>query len=64
MLFEYDVTKSALNLAKHGIDFDAAQALWEDAHRLEIPAKTVDESRFLVIGQIDGKCWSADHLSW
>jgi uncharacterized DUF497 family protein len=26
---------------------------------LEIPAKTEDESRFLVIGQIEGKHWSA-----
>lgn len=26
---------------------------------LEIPAKTEDESRYLVIGLIDGKHWSA-----
>jgi uncharacterized protein len=50
MSFEYDAPKSALNHEKHGIDFDAAQALWKDAHRLEIPARTVDEPRFMVIG--------------
>lgn len=26
--------------------------------RVEIPARTVDESRWLVIGQIEGKHWS------
>jgi uncharacterized DUF497 family protein len=59
MDFEYDPNKSQRNLEKHGIDFEQAQLIWEDAHRLEIPARTVDEPRFLVIGQIAGKCWSA-----
>lgn len=58
MLFEFDPAKSERNLAKHGIDFVAAQALWDDRDLLEIPAKTVDESRFLVIGKIDGKHWA------
>ena len=48
-----------LNLEKHGIDFDSAQALWNDDHRLEVPARTEDEPRFVVIGQIEGKYWSA-----
>lgn len=59
MPFEYDPQKSSLNLEKHGIDFDAAQSLWDDVHRLEIPARTEDEPRFLVVGQIDQKHWSA-----
>lgn len=59
MPFEYDPHKSALNLEKHGIDFDSAQALWDDLHRIEIPARTEDEPRFLVVGQIAGKHWSA-----
>jgi hypothetical protein len=42
----------------HGIDFDAIQAIWDDAMRVEIPARTVDEPRWLVIGQIDGRHWS------
>ncbi len=41
MIFEYDVNKSRTNLEKHGIDFDAAQALWEDDNRIETLAKTV-----------------------
>jgi uncharacterized DUF497 family protein len=55
---EFDPAKSASNLDKHGIDFSAVQALWEDAVRVEIPARTVDEPRWLVIGQIEGKHWS------
>ena len=47
------------NREKHGIDFDLAQTLWVDEDRIEIPAKTQDEPRFLVIGKIDEKHWSA-----
>jgi uncharacterized protein len=56
--FEFDPAKSASNLEKHGIDFTAAQALWQDVMRVEIPARTVDEARWLMIGQIGGKHWS------
>ena len=51
--------KSAANLAKHGIDFVEAQRLWEDPDLLEIPARTEDEPRWLIIGRIDAKLWSA-----
>ena len=59
MVFEFDTQKSERNLAKHGIDFVAAQKLWDDPNLLEIPARTEDEPRFVVIGQIDRKHWSA-----
>lgn len=59
MEFEFDPSKSAANRRKHGIDFTDAQRLWLDLLRVEVPARTVDESRWLVIGQIDGKHWSA-----
>ena len=59
MEFEYDSRKSASNLAKHGIDFNDAQMLWVDPDLLEIPAKTEDEPRQLLIGKIAGKHWSA-----
>ncbi len=59
MRFEFDPNKSLSNFSKHGIDFDVAQALWNDPDLLEIPAKTTDEPRCLVIGKIDGKHWSA-----
>ena len=58
MEFEFDPAKSASNLHKHGIDFTAAQKLWQDVMRAEIPARTADEPRWLVIGQIEGKHWS------
>jgi len=57
--FEYDANKSRANKDKHGIDFENAQALWDDPYLLEVPAKTTDEPRYLVIGDIRGKCWSA-----
>lgn len=58
MKFEFDIKKSAANKSKHGIDFYEAQALWDDPDLIEIPLKTVDEPRFLVIGKILEKHWS------
>jgi len=59
MEFEFDTKKSGSNKTKHGIDFDEAQALWDDPDLLEIPVITNDEPRYLVIGKILGKHWSA-----
>ena len=59
MEFEYDVAKSQMNKNKHGIDFVEAQLLWLDDMLIEIPVRTSDEPRFLVIGRIVGKHWSA-----
>lgn len=58
MEFEFDAKKSEINKKKHGIDFDEAQALWNDPDLMEIPLKTSDELRFLVIGKISEKHWS------
>ncbi len=58
MEFEFDEGKSQGNKQKHGIDFYEAQALWDDPDVIEIPVKTSDEPRFLVIGKISGKHWS------
>ena len=57
--FEFDEAKSQANLDKHDIDFVAAQELWSDPYLLEVRAKTEDEPRFLLIGKIDEKHWSA-----
>ena len=57
--FEYDLQKSQSNLEKHGIDFDAAQELWQDADLIEVSVNTSDEPRSLVIGKIGNKHWSA-----
>jgi uncharacterized protein len=59
MEFEFDPQKSQANQQKHDIDFVQAQQLWADVDRIEIPARTEDEVRFLVIGKIGEKHWSA-----
>jgi uncharacterized DUF497 family protein len=58
-VFEYDPEKSAANLAKHGIDFDAAQALWRDDRRITIGSSFTREERWVVVGQIDARLWTA-----
>ena len=57
--FEFDKRKSQITKKKHGTDFDKARALWEDPDRVEISAKTIDEERYLLIGTIAYKFWSA-----
>ncbi len=55
MSFEYDHAKSEANRQKHGIDFESAKQLWQDTDLIEIPARTEDEHRFVVIGKINEK---------
>lgn len=42
-----------------GVDFEEAQALWSDPVLLEIPARVSDEPRWVVIGKMNEKLWSA-----
>jgi uncharacterized DUF497 family protein len=56
--FEFDPWKSESNKAKHGIDFDEAQALWNAWHVI-LGAKDTAEKRYLVIGEIRRDYWSA-----
>ena len=58
MDFEFDAGKSAANKEKHGIDFTEAQHLWDDPGLIEIPARTTNEPRFLVIGKLGDNHWS------
>jgi uncharacterized DUF497 family protein len=58
-MFEFDEAKSRANKAKHGIDFVETQELWDDPNLLEVPARTVDEPRYLVVGHLCGKHGSA-----
>ncbi|MHB1582765.1 MAG: BrnT family toxin [Acidimicrobiales bacterium] len=51
--------ESAANSTKHGIGFVQAQALWDDPNRVEVPARTLGEPRWLVVGRIAGLHWSA-----
>ncbi len=59
MEFEFDEAKSRRNRDKHGIDFVEAQIIWLDSMLIEIPAKTEDEARYLVVRKIAGAHWSA-----
>jgi uncharacterized DUF497 family protein len=58
MEFEFDPEKSKNNKQKHDIDFYEAQKLWDDPDFIEIPVRSSDEPRFLVIGKISEKHWS------
>lgn len=57
--FEYDPNKSLSNLAKHGIDFEQAKLLWADENRVLLTAKLHPEMRYLIIGKIAEKHWTA-----
>lgn len=60
MKFEYDENKSSTNLQKHGINFEDAKELWSDQFAIELPSiNCEDEARFLVIGEINGRCHTA-----
>jgi uncharacterized DUF497 family protein len=59
MDIEFDASKSKANLEKHGIDFVEAQRLWDDEDRLEIPARTEDDPRSVLIAALGQKLWSA-----
>jgi uncharacterized DUF497 family protein len=58
MEFEFNSHKSEENKKRHGMDFVEAQMLWDDPDRIEVPARTIDEPRFIVIGKIADKCFS------
>jgi uncharacterized DUF497 family protein len=58
-LFEWDENKSTSNIMKHGIDFKEAQMLWEDCNRIEFSVQTEGEQRFLTIGLMNAKHWTA-----
>jgi len=60
MIFEYNEHKSSINKEKHRIDFQEAQKLWEDPYAFELPSpQSEDEERFLVLGKIDSKNYTA-----
>jgi uncharacterized protein len=58
MEFEFDKNKNESNKQKHSIDFNEAKELWEDPDYVEIPVKTSDEPRFLIIGKIAKQYWT------
>ena len=50
MEFEWDPSKAASNLRKHGVDFADAVAVWNDDRAISIHDEHPDEERFVTIG--------------
>ncbi len=59
MKFEYDPKKSERNKIKHDISFEEAKEIWEDAFRIEFPARSIDEKRYAVMGTVAKKLYIA-----
>ena len=60
MIFEYDENKSLINKSKHDIDFEQAKELWNDPYSFELPSsQSEEEDRFLVLGQINSRNYTA-----
>ncbi len=58
MWFEFDAIKSKSNKLKHGIDFNHAQNIWQSPY-FEFRLQTEGESRWAIIGTVDGVFWTA-----
>lgn len=59
MKFEWDTNKNSSNKSKHGIDFESAKELWLDGNRIEIRVPFPVEDRWIVIGKLQKKIWTA-----
>ena len=59
MYFEYNELKNKINIEKHGINFKEAQKIWQDEMMLEVFLNFPNEDRYMCIGKIDHKYWSA-----
>jgi uncharacterized DUF497 family protein len=59
MKFEYYENKSLSNKQKHGIDFEEAKELWKDDRLLEIKTSFSTEERYINIGKIGNKFYTA-----
>jgi uncharacterized DUF497 family protein len=57
--FEWDPAKSAMNKEKHGVDFEEAQAIWQDLDRTAVASGYVDEARTMTTGLLNGKLYTA-----
>jgi uncharacterized DUF497 family protein len=57
MQFEWDPTKAAGNLTKHGVSFDEASSIFGDRLAVSIldPDHSVDEDRYLTTGLSSGQ---------
>lgn len=53
--FEWDADKATLNLRKHGVRFETAARIFNDANRIELydSEHSTDEDRYNTIGMVD-----------
>lgn len=53
MEFEWNLNKAASNLLKHGVSFDEACTVFEDALYVDFydPDHSYDEHRYIIVGQ-------------
>ena len=59
MKFEWDNNKNEANKLKHGISFEDTKGLWNDPFRIEIQTSFPDEDRYILIGRLGKKIWTA-----
>ena len=59
MKFEYDESKNRINIEKHGINFMQAQEIWQDEMMLEVILDFPNEIRYMCIGKVNNKYWTA-----
>jgi hypothetical protein len=54
--FEWDAGKAKINERKHGVSFELAVEVFQDAERIERPnmESSLDEERWAVTGLVDG----------
>jgi uncharacterized protein len=58
MEFEYDSEKSESNHKKHGLNFAEAQALWDDPSHIIVPARSITEERYALVGKLNESLWT------
>lgn len=55
-MFEWDEAKRRSNIAKHGVDFSAAERMgWSDGVTTPDNRRDYGEARFVTLGMIDGR---------
>jgi uncharacterized DUF497 family protein len=65
MLFEWDDSKAAQNVAKHGVPFEYAVLVFVDPHRLNSVDTRRDygEERWLTLGKIEARLFAVAYTS-
>jgi uncharacterized protein len=65
MKFEFDPEKDTVNRLKHGVSLSFGARIFDDADHLLIPTfrEQDGEDRYKVVGQIEGKLWTAVHIN-